>query len=200
MENGVNRICKTRFQIVVEKIQKLLLEKQESILIGIDGRCGSGKTTLADYLQDIFLCNVFHMDDFFLQDYQRTQERLSEIGGNVDYERFTEEVLFPLQSKKTVHYRKFSCIDYKFLEAKNISFKKCNIIEGSYSMHPYFKNPYDLRIFMNIRREEQLENILKRNGKEKLKLFQERWIPMEERYFQKYQILEKSDMIIDWKK
>ena len=32
------------------------------------------------------------MDDYFLQPYQRTEERLAEPGGNVDYERFKEEI------------------------------------------------------------------------------------------------------------
>lgn len=33
-----------------------------------------------------------HMDDFYLQGRQRTYERLNEVGGNVDYERFAKEV------------------------------------------------------------------------------------------------------------
>ena len=41
--------------------------------------------------------------------------------------------------------------------------KKLNIIEGSYSMHPYFKNPYQLRVFLNISPKDQMENIKKRN-------------------------------------
>ena len=32
------------------------------------------------------------MDDFYLQEYQRTQERYNEPGGNVDRERFKKEV------------------------------------------------------------------------------------------------------------
>jgi hypothetical protein len=35
---------------------------------------------------------IFHMDDFYLQGRQRTYERLNEVGGNVDYERFAKEV------------------------------------------------------------------------------------------------------------
>ena len=39
-----------------------------------------------------FDCHIFHMDDFYLQKYQRTQERYNEPGGNVDRERFKKEV------------------------------------------------------------------------------------------------------------
>lgn len=39
-------------------------------------------------------------------------------------------------------------------------------------MHPYFKNPYQLRVFLNISPKDQMENIKKRNGPEKAKQFQ----------------------------
>ena len=49
-------------------------------------------------------------------------------------------------------------------------------------MHPYFKNPYQLRVFLNISPKDQMENIKKRNGPEKAKQFQNMWIPKEEAY------------------
>ena len=76
--------------------------------------------------------------------------------------------------------------------------KRINIIEGSYSQHPYFGEPYDLLIFTEIDHESQLNNIRKRNGEEKLKNFVERWIPKEEAYFAKFGIKEKCDVVIEW--
>ena len=87
------------------------------------------------------------MDDFFLRMEQRTPERLREVGGNVDYERFEETVLRPLLQKEQVCYQPFSCQKWGLLKAYPIPYKRLNIIEGSYSMHPYFKNPYHVRIF-----------------------------------------------------
>lgn len=52
------------------------------VLVGIDGRCGSGKTTLGEYLYGKFDCNLFHMEDFFWRIEQRTPERMTEVGGN----------------------------------------------------------------------------------------------------------------------
>lgn len=46
-----------------EKIAELLSQK-ERVIVGIDGCCAAGKTTLADKLSRSFDCNVFHMDDF----------------------------------------------------------------------------------------------------------------------------------------
>lgn len=159
---------------------------------------GSGKSTLGSYLQKKFDCNLFHMDDFFLQDHQRVAKRLKEAGGNVDYERFSAEVLIPLLSGSLVKYRIFNCSTRVIDREYEIHPKKLNIVEGSYSQHPYFESPYDLCIFLDIEASAQIENIKMRNGLEKLELFRQKWIPMENRYFDEFKIKQKS-MIIDWK-
>lgn len=61
--------------------------------LAIDGPCGSGKTTLAALLTQLYDCPVFHADDFFLRPEQRTPERFAQPGGNLDRERLREEVL-----------------------------------------------------------------------------------------------------------
>lgn len=85
-----------RFEPAVDAINERLKQQKADkspLLVAIDGRCGSGKTTLGFYLQELFDCNLFHMDDFFLRVEQRTPERMKEVGGNVDYERFEKTVL-----------------------------------------------------------------------------------------------------------
>ena len=115
--------CRERFEPAVDAIRQLLEEKKgsdEPLLAAIDGRCGSGKTTLGEYLKQVFDCNLFRMDDFFLQMEQRTPERLREVGGNVDYERFEETVLRPLLQKEQVCYQPFSCQKWGLLKAYQI--------------------------------------------------------------------------------
>ena len=91
-----------------KRIDPILAEK-DFVIIAIDGKCTSGKTTLAARLAELYDCNVFHMDDFFLRPAQRTPARFAEGGGNVDYERFHEEVLLPLLSGRGFSYRPFDC-------------------------------------------------------------------------------------------
>ena len=91
--------------------------KGEKLLIAIDGRCAAGKTTLAAHLQEFLPCNVIHMDSFFLRPEQRTPERLQEPGSNVDYERFTNEVLIPLLQGAAFSYCTYDCQSQMFREA-----------------------------------------------------------------------------------
>lgn len=171
----------SNLESVIKQIDDLLTQK-DAVIVAIDGKCTSGKTTLASKLAELYDCNVFHMDDFFLRPEQRTPERFAEVGGNVDYERFLEEVLLPLKSSKTFSYRPFDCSTFTLSDPVIVTPKRLNIIEGTYSHHPYFGNPYDLKILLTIDEEIQRRRILDRPEFLHKRFFEE-WIPMENRYF-----------------
>lgn len=169
------------------------------IIIGIDGRCASGKTTLASNLAKEFDCNVIHMDDFFLPPYMQTPERYKEVGGNIHYERFKTEVITPLINGEDFSYGVFSCSDGKITHYESILGKRINIIEGAYSLHPYFGDIYDIKIFCDCELLERVSRIKKRNGQKALTTFLEKWIPFEEAYLKTFKIEEKCDYIINMK-
>ena len=173
----------------------LLLETKASILIGIDGRCGAGKTTLSTALQEQLDCNVIHMDDFFLQPHQRTAERLSSPGENVDHERFLTEVMVPLSRNTEFQYRPFDCKTMSFGNSIKIIPNKITIIEGSYSCHPKLWNFYDLHIFADIDKETQLQRIIARNGSCAAENFKQKWIPLEEAYFDAFEIKKSCEIV-----
>lgn len=183
-----------RLKIAQQYINQLLAQK-DRVIIAIDGKCTSGKTTLAAQLVEEYDCSVFHMDDFFLRPEQRTPERYAEVGGNVDYERFNREVLLQLKAGKVFSYRPFDCSTFTLSEAIDVTPKKLNIIEGSYSMHPYFGEPYDLKILLTVDPEIQRQRILERPTFLHKQFFG-KWIPMENRYFDGFRILDKADIVL----
>ena len=183
-----------RLEVITQHINRLLEQKQK-VIAAIDGKCTSGKTTLAARLAEIYDCNVLHMDDFFLRPEQRTPERFAQVGGNVDYERFHREVLLPLLSGKEFSYRPFDCKTFTLSDPVQVPDKKLTIIEGSYSMHPHFGNPYDLKIVLTVDTQTQCQRVLERPA-----FLQERfltqWIPMENRYFECFSIFDNADIIL----
>lgn len=180
--------------LVKERIDSLLKER-EQVIVAIDGKCAAGKTTLANRLAEIYDCNLFHMDDFFLRPEQRTPERFAETGGNVDYERFSEEVLRPLRAGTPFSYRPFDCGTFTLSDGICVSPRKLTIVEGSYSQHPYFRNPYDLRILLTVDEETQRRRILERPAFLHKRFFEE-WIPMENRYLEGFRIPDSADLIL----
>ena len=166
------------------------------VILAVEGGSASGKTTLARALQEIYDCNVFHMDEFFLRPEQRTAERLSEVGGNLDRERFLSEVLLPLSRGETVRYRLFDCSTMTLGAPVTVTPTRLTVVEGAYSMHPELAPYYDLSLFLKIDSICQRKRIEKRNSAPLAERFFGEWIPMENRYFSQMKIQEHCDLTI----
>lgn len=162
-------------------------------IIAIDGRCGAGKSTLAAWLEEELGLPAVHMDHFFLPAEQRTRERLDKPGGNIDYERFQREVLDPLAAGEDPVYRPYSCQTGELGAPIVLKPSPVVIVEGSYACHPALWDSYYRRVFLTVDPEEQLRRIERRDGREQLRNYQEKWIPMEERYFSAFQIEDRCD-------
>lgn len=168
--------------------------------VKIDGRCASGKSTLGQYLFDIYSetasgAQLFHMDDYYVPWAQKTPSRLAEPGGNVDWERFLQEVdSVPLT--EPVRYRRFNCETQALEEETCVSPASVRIIEGSYSLNPNLPAP-DISVFLTVDPSEQRQRILRRNGPEALRRFDSDWIPLEEKYISACGVQKKCDLTFD---
>jgi len=167
-----------------------------SVVLAVEGGSAGGKSTLGALLKKVYGCTVFHMDDFFLRPEQRTSERLAETGGNVDRERFLEEVLIPLREQETVRYRPFDCSKGGLAESVTAVRTPLTVVEGAYSMHPDLAHFYDLSVFLDISPACQRERILKRNGETMAQRFFHEWIPLEQVYFEKTDAKKRCDFVI----
>ncbi len=172
------------------------LKSKNELTVAIDGRCASGKSTLGKELSEIFDCNLFHIDDYFLRPEQRTRERLNTPGGNFDIERFTDEVIRGINSGEDFSYSPFDCSKMAIGNKLTVNKKALNIIEGSYSCHPDIIDNYDITVFITTDEETQKNRILKRNS-DKAQMFFSKWIPMEESYFSHFDIKNRCDYIVE---
>ncbi len=171
------------------------LQQSERLLIAIDGRCGSGKTTLAIDLAARYGGCVFHMDDFYLPFDRRIPDWKQVPGANMDFARLRNEVLAPVQEGRAVHYLAHrphlgSFEDHGILQPCRLS-----ILEGSYSHHPSLQTAFDLRIYVTCDPEVQRQRLQMREG-ERYAHFRDLWIPLEEAYFSSYSIEEQCDLCL----
>ena len=190
----VEDVFSTSFEKIFAEIDKKL--EKGKVIVAIEGGSASGKSTLAKVIKEIYDCNLFHMDDFFLRPEQRTTERFSEVGGNVDRERFYIEVINSLVNNKVIKYRPFDCMTQSLKEPITAFQKQLTVIEGVYSMHPSFGEYYNFAIFLDINVDCQKDRIQKRNSPIFAKRFFEEWIPLENIYFDKTNIRNRCDMVI----
>ncbi len=174
----------------------LKISSANAKIVSVDGRAAAGKTTVASVLCQVIGAEIVHMDHFFLPPELRTSERLSEIGGNIHYERFALEVIENLRSGKEFSYRIFDCSQMDYGENKVVKKAPYIVVEGSYSAHPIFNDYADVKVFADVSEEEQMKRIISRNGEKMAEIFASRWIPMEEAYHSHFNIRENADIII----
>lgn len=196
MECGKNVISTAR--ALVKK--KRAAGDASPVLIALDGRSGAGKSTFAGYMNSLYRIPIIAMDDFFLQESQRTEERYAKTGENVDHERFLAEVLIPLKEAGKATYRPFLADTMEFDDPITVEGNDIIIIDGPYSMHPDLVPYYDLKYFLTIDPVAQKARLIEREGKERTEEFIEKWLPLEEAYIREYDIEHICDAVLDFHK
>ncbi len=167
------------------------------LVLALDGRCGSGKTTLANALARQFPASVvLRTDDFYLPPTQRAHGWEQTPCANMDLARLRDEALHPAYAGQPVQYRAYSCREGAYQPAQELPTQPLVILEGSYSHHPLLTGYETLRVFVTCSKEEQTRRLQEREG-ERYANFAARWIPLEEGYFAKYQIAENADFVVD---
>lgn len=173
------------------------LNQKKIISVAIDGPCASGKTSLSEILMKNFDARTVSMDDFFLPQSLRTEERYATPGGNIHHERFLKEIAPCLTNKQPccIEYRRFDCKEMRYSKEILLPFKPLTIIEGSYSLHEKLRNLYDIKVLLTIDRATQKQRLLDREGAEKYTLFKNKWIPLEELYFKNANLKNFCDFV-----
>jgi uridine kinase len=154
-------------------------------ILAIDGPSASGKTTLSRWLSAVYGCETIHMDDYFLPRERAVPDRLAEVGGNIDYERFIQEVVFPLRKFLPLNLRKFDCQTQTLSNPVALAPTRLLVVEGVYSLHPKFRSVYDLSVFLDVSAPKKIFRVIRRNRFSFGRTWKHltRWIPLENRYF-----------------
>ena len=98
-------------------------------------------------------------------------------------------------SGKEFSYRPFDCSTFALSAPVAVQPKKLTIMEGSYCLHPYFGDAYDLKILLTVDPGTQRQRVLERPAFLHERFFT-LWIPMENRYLEEFHISEKADLIL----
>jgi len=178
----------------IEKLENFFINNYKGV-IAIDGPSGSGKSTLGKYLEDNYNVLLFHTDDYFLPPTRKTEARLNEVGGNLDYERMYNEIFMNLDNEY-IESNKFNCMTNELEKRPLFKRGKYIVIEGVYSLHPLFQEFYDFTVFIDIDRDTQKQRILERSNEFMLNRFCQEWIPLEDKYFEQLRIRDIVDLTV----
>ena len=182
---------------IIHCLEPLLANAATPVVLALDGRCGSGKTTMAAALAEQFPDSiVLHTDDFYLPPADRVPGWEQTPCANMDLARLRDEVLAPARAGKPALYRAYSCRESAYLPVQQLAAQPLVILEGSYSHHPLLTGYETLRVFLTCAKEEQTHRLQAREG-ERYANFAARWVPLEEGYFAQYHIAETADFVVD---
>lgn len=182
-------------QPIVDRIQ-VLRNSTEFLMVGIDGRGGAGKSTLADYLSSQFSRTaVVHMDDVYRSSLQR-KHLPSGIGSNYDRPRLVEHVLTPLRDSHTARYQRYDWDHDDLADWIVITEVDIAIVEGVSSIADDVVDYYDLTIWVETSAKTCLDRGLARDGESARQQWEEIWLPGDEIYISTQLPHKRADIVI----
>ena len=182
-------------EFVSELVGNATLE--HPLIIAIDGRSASGKTTFADEINQRFGIPIIHTDDYCRPRNEFGDLDISEFDGNFDIARFKSEVIDGVKSGDSFEIGIFDCKKGRIVKTVGIPFSKCYLVEGAYSHNPHLGDYATVKLFFDINESLQRERIVLRNGVDGSERYVSVWIPAEERYIEHYGVDKNCDYYIN---
>ena len=181
----------------IETVRRIAGARADRVLVTIDGPCASGKTTLAGKLAEVFGAAVVHTDDFVIPHARKTAERLAVPGGNCDSDRLVTEVAAPWKQGGPVIYRKYDCRNDTLMPAEQLPDCRILILEGSYCNLPAIRQYADVPVFISAPWEIRETRLRQRESAQSLRMFHDRWIPLEDQYFKAFGLPDRECVVPD---
>lgn len=136
------------------------------VLVGIGGRGGAGKTTLAAALG---VDAVVSTDEFW-------------DGRGFDIDRLGREVVWPLARGEAARFASFDWAAREPRGSRVVEPVGTIVVEGVCALHRSLRDAYAVRVWVEASAETRLARGLARDGEESRPTWLDVWMPAEDRY------------------
>lgn len=175
------------------QLKHFLQNVPKGSIVAIEGKCGSGKTTMVDRLQQELPFTRIPMDDFFLPPKMKTNERMAQIGGNIQYEKVLELLEYVKATDEgSIAYQRYDC-EFNRFNKEEKERHDLIVLEGVYSFHPAFRHLIDYLAFIDIDDKTQDLRLQRRSN---YLMYVNTWVVLENIYYDHEKIKFLSNIII----
>ena len=198
---------------LIVRLRELLVVAQDPLFVGIDGRSGTGKSTLAAAVSDGFtetgddsLVTVIEGDQFYAGGSAATWDRqpAAEKADRVIDWRRQRDVLEQLRVRRVAEWRPFDW-DADDWDSEVVPLVPVPlvaratpviILEGAYSCRPELHDLLDLRVLLNVPGDLRRSQLLERDGHAYRADWEARWSSAEDHYFATVMPPGRYDLVI----
>lgn len=160
-------------------------------VIAIDGRGGSGKTTLASGLAGDVRAAVVRTDDFFRQPQSHGVPQMQEY---YDWQRLRAEALLPLRGGRDASFRHYDWGRGRTDAAtRKVAASRVVLLEGVFSSAPQLADLVDYTVLVATPDDERLRRVRARTAPE---AWDATWLLAEDRYFSDVRPAVAFDLVV----
>ncbi|MBO0795762.1 MAG: hypothetical protein J2P36_33135 [Ktedonobacteraceae bacterium] len=202
MNHNTNNLQSATDKIIFE-IHRLLQHKNP-LLVALDGRSGTGKSTLAQTIASRVESAIVVGDDFYAGGNDDAWSGFSareKVAKVIDWQRMRAQVLEPLLAQKTASWHP---LDFQ-LETGWVGWKDETVslapaplilLDGAYSTRPELADLVDLAILVEADDKARRERLVTREGQSFMERWHKLWDPAEDYYFTHVRPRSSFDIIV----
>jgi uridine kinase len=149
--------------------------------VGIGGRGGAGKSTLAARIDG---AQVVSTDEFW-------------DGKGFELSRLRAEVFEPLLAGRAALYASWDWVARRSGGIHRVEPSGIVVVEGVCALHRMFRDDYDVRVWVEAPYETRLARGVARDGEAARATWVERWMPAEDRYVERDDPIACAHVVVD---
>ncbi len=186
---------------IISLIEQKLSGRNTPLLIAIDGRSCTGKSSVAQTLANKFNASHIIGDDFYCG---RTDNEWTSCSSEekaalcIDWRRLRAEALMPLLSGKTAHYHPYDFKTGAKFAPHTVTLQpsKIIILDGAYSARPELSDLIEFKILVESAEDIRRCRLLQREGKAFMENWHSIWDVSEDHYFTKISPPDTFDIVV----